>query len=515
MAFGVGTPCFEGGPLLAEYRPTRQPDSLMHILLASSELHPWSKTGGLADAVGALAGAMATAGRRVTVVTPLYRGIRERASKSGAWAEAKWHFDVRLGDRFESGRFWKLIPSAGLEIWFVEHPYFYERAGLYREAQQDYADNAERFLFLSKAALLLARHLPEPPAIIHAHDWQTALLPTLVRQASVEGAWNRPPKTVFTVHNLAFQGSFPPAAWALTNVPASWFHLDSAAHFEWFNFLKAGLTLADALTTVSPTYAHEICTPEYGCGLDGLLRRRVNDLTGILNGVDYAEWNTARNPVLPASFDAAHLGGKAVVKAAIQKELGLPIRADLPLLTNITRLTDQKGSDLLLSALATLLPEGGFQFALLGSGDALLETAYRELALRYPDRMAVRIGFDPGLAHQLEAAADFYVMPSRFEPCGLNQLYSLRYGAVPIVRATGGLQDSVVDAREDAEGATGIKFHEASVPALIQALRKALALHAMPDALAHFRHNGMTADFSWKKSAAKYLTLYDDVLHGP
>lgn len=487
----------------------------MHILLASSELHPWSKTGGLADAVAALAGALAEAGQRVTVVTPLYRGVRERAEKMAGWSAIDWPFDVPLGNHLESGRFWKLTVSARLEIWFVEHPHFYDRASLYQEAERDYVDNPARFLFLSKAALLLARHLPEPPVIIHSHDWQTAVLPTLVRHASIAGAWVRPPKTVFTIHNLAYQGSFLPSAWALTNVPPNWFHLDSAAHYERFNFLKSGLTLADALTTVSPTYAREICTPEYGCGLDGLLRRRVNDLSGILNGVDYVEWNTTRNPVLAAPFDVSNLAGKALGKAAVQRELGLPVRADLPLFANITRLTDQKGADLLLEAWRELLPEGECQFALLGSGDARLETAYRELALRHPDRVAVRIGFDPKLAHRLEAAADFYVMPSRFEPCGLNQLYSLRYGAVPIVRATGGLQDSVVDAREDAERATGIKFHDPSTPALLQALRKALGLYAAPEALAHFRQNGMTADFSWGKSAAKYLALYEEVLHGP
>ena len=318
-----------------------------------------------------------------------------------------------------------------------------------------------------------------------------------------------------TVHNLAYQGWFPATAFGLANVPPDWFHPNSAEGHGQLNFLKAGLNLADALTTVSPRYSREICTEEFGCGLDGLLRRREYELTGILNGVDYAEWNTTGNPALKHAYDAGHLAGKAAGKADLQKELGLPQRADVPLFANITRLTDQKGADLLHEALGTLLSEGAvLQFALLGSGDPLLEAAYRSLAALHPAQVAARIGFDPGLAQRLEAGADFYVMPSRFEPCGLNQLYSLRYGTVPIVRATGGLDDSVVDIRESPERATGIKFHDASAAALAHGIRKALALAASPTLLAHYRHNGMTADFSWEKQAKEYVELYEHVLNG-
>lgn len=500
---------------LAGNQPSGERAARMHILLAASELHPWSKTGGLADAVAALGSALGRAGCRVTVVTPLYRGIRKRAEKNGGLMETGWRFDVPMGDALVGGSFCKLTPSPRVEIWFVDHPDYFDRAGLYNQGHVDYPDNAERFLFLCKAALLLARHLPEPPTIVHAHDWQTGLIPLLVRHASLHGAWRNPPKTVFTIHNLAFQGTFPLANWKLTNVPTSWLHLDSAAHYNQVSYLKAGLTLADALTTVSPTYAREICTPEFGMGLDGLLRRRSNELVGILNGVDYSEWNTQSNPALVASYDSTDLGGKALAKVSLQQELGLPVRADLPLVTNITRLTEQKGSDLLLESLRRELPDGRMQFALLGSGDAALEEGYRVLAMDFPHLVAARIGFDPVLAHRLEAAGDFYAMPSRFEPCGLNQMYSLRYGAIPIVRATGGLQDSVVDPREDVELANGIKFHEPSALALGAALRKSLAIYSDPQVLAHFRANGMTADHSWDKAAVKYLALYEDVLHGP
>lgn len=484
----------------------------MHVLLAASELHPYSKTGGLADAVGSLGRSLARAGVKVTVVTPLYRGIASRWAVSG---DRAWHFDILLGEKLVSGEFVRHREACGMEVWFVRQDAFFDRAGLYNEGQQDHADNASRFLFLSKAALMAARHAPERVDVVHAHDWQVGMLPLLVHHARLAGGWSAAPRTLFTIHNLAYQGAFPAPAWLETGLPWSWFHLESAAHGGGVNFLKAGLCLADALSTVSPRYAREICTPEYGCGLDGVLRRREHDLCGILNGVDYGEWNTTSNPSLPHAYDASDLRGKAMDKAALQMELGLAQDHAAPLFANISRLTDQKGCDLILEALGSLLPSEPFQFALLGSGDPVLERSFRDLAARFPGRVAARIGFDPALAHRIEAGSDFYLMPSRFEPCGLNQLYSLRYGTVPVVRATGGLADSVVDARDDAAGATGIHFQEASGAALSWAMRKALALHASPEAMAHYRWNGMNRDFSWESQALEYIRLYGDILHGP
>lgn len=483
----------------------------MHVLLATSELHPFSKTGGLADMVAALARALASAGIKASVVTPLYRGIQQ---KHPGIQPANWRFSVPLGDGLAEGAFYRLDPEPGLTFWFVEHDGFYNRPGLYNEGGRDYTDNAARFLFLTKASLLLARHLPDPPRIVHGHDWQTGLLPLMLHHARVAGGWPSAPRSIFTIHNLAYQGWFPESAWALTGIPGGWFHLESARHHGFLNCLKGALTQSDAITTVSPTYAREILTQEYGCGLEGVLFKRYNDLTGILNGVDYAEWNTTSNPALPAGYSVTDLAGKNACKAALQKDLGLPVRDDVPLFSNITRLTDQKGSELILAALAVLLREGAsLQFALLGSGDKALEQGYRDLAARFPRQVAARIGFDPALAHLMEAGADYYLMPSRFEPCGLNQLYSLRYGAIPVVRATGGLQDSVVDAREDAAHATGIKFHTYDVAALAQAIRKALGVWAEPAWLAHMRRNGMSADFSWEKQAIEYLSLYHEVAH--
>ncbi len=484
----------------------------MHVLLASSELHPFSKTGGLADAVAALAQAVGRAGWQVSVVTPLYRGVAARAP---GLRPAGWKFDIPLGPRLVSGEFWRLDPHPNLTYWFVDQPGFFDRPALYNEADRDYPDNAARFLYLTKAAALLARHHPVPPSILHGHDWQVGLLPLFLHHDRIARGRLTGPRTVFTIHNLAYQGSFPVETWQLTNLPWSWFHLESAAHHGHLNFLKGALSLADGLTTVSPRYAEEICTRQYGCGLEGVLRRRGHDLTGILNGVDYSEWNTTSNPALPHAYDAFHLAGKAANKATLQHELGLPVRSDVPLFGNITRLTDQKGCDLVLEALDRLLPDEPIQFVLLGNGDTDLAEAYRELARRHPRQVVARIGFDARLAHRIEAGCDFYVMPSRFEPCGLNQMYSLRYGTIPIVRATGGLDDSVIDPRADPDLANGIKFSEISAEALEQAWRKALALFADPVALQHFRLNAMTADFSWDRQAQRYLDLYREVLHGP
>ena len=481
----------------------------MHVLLATSELNPYSKTGGLADMVSALAGSVARSGIRVSVVTPLYRGI---AAAHPGIDPTPWRLTVPMGGSLVEGRFHRREVAPNLTLWFVEQPGFFNRSGLYAEGIMDHADNAARFLFLSRAALMLARHLPDPPRILHCHDWQTGLIPLLLRHAQVHEGWAQAPRTVFTIHNLAFQGSFPASGWGLTGLPSNWLHLESALHFDRINFMKAALTQAHAITTVSPTYAREILTPEHGCGLEGLLLKRYKDLSGILNGVDTEEWSPESDPALPARFSAADPTGKADCKAALQRELDLPQAAGVPLLANISRLTDQKGSSLIIEAVRLLIGAGeSLQLAVLGSGERALENAFRNLAQRFPDRVAARIGFDPGLSHRIEAGADFYLMPSRFEPCGLNQLYSLRYGAIPVVRATGGLQDSVVDPREDAARATGIKFTPYTAESLQRAILKALALWQEPAWLRHIRHNGMTADFSWEKQSAEYIALYESV----
>lgn len=482
-------------------------DAGMRILLASSEVQPFSKTGGLADMVGALGRALTRAGHEVIVVTPLYRVVRENVP---GLRKVNWRFDVQLGWRQTEGALWELTRRGQPRILFVEHAGYFDRPGIYLENNLSYADNAERYIFFSHCVTNLARYLPEPPEVVHVHDWQTALVPALIRHQAETG-WTHPPRVCLTIHNLAYQGVFPADAFSLTGLPGEYFQPSGLEYFGYLNCLKAGIAYADLITTVSPRYAREICTEEQGCGLDGFLRLRQDRLVGILNGVDYREWNTSKNPHLFKAYSVGRLAGKAVNKAELQKLVGLPVDASIPVFGNISRLAEQKGVDIQLAALSEML-NTNLQFVVLGSGSPEYERGYRELARRFPDKVAVRIGYDETLAHRIEAGADFFLMPSRFEPCGLNQMYSLRYGTIPLVRATGGLDDSVVDWTENPEQATGIKFTEYSARALARAMRKALVLFSQPELLHRCRQNAMRADFSWDKTVEEYLKIYQGQL---
>jgi starch synthase len=478
----------------------------MNILLASSEVFPFSKTGGLADMVGSLAGALAKAGHEARVVTPLYRGIRE---KFPAMRRVDWYFNQPVGLRFVQAELWELDVARGLKIYFVDQPGYFNRAGIYHEHNISYADNAERYIFFSKCVVHLARYLSWRPDVIHVHDWQVGLVPTLVLQQKQEG-WGNPPATCLTIHNLAYQGVFPESAFALTNLPESYFHTEGAEFFGLLNCLKAGIAYADFITTVSPRYAGEITTEEFGCGLDGLLRRRQKDLAGILNGVDYAEWNTTKNPHLFKPYSLGRMAGKKVNKLNLQKLVGLPADESVPLFGTISRLAEQKGVDIQLGALSEML-NTKMQFVLLGSGSPEYERGYREIARHFPGKVAVRFGYDETLAHRIEAGGDFFLMPSRFEPCGLNQMYSLRYGTIPIVRATGGLDDSVVDWTQNPKLATGIKFSEYTSRSLAKAIRKALVLFNQPKLLQVCQRNAMKADYSWDKTVKAFVGIYKKV----
>jgi starch synthase len=476
----------------------------MKILLASSEVHPFSKTGGLADMVGALGKALARAGHETRIVTPLFRGIREKYPQI---RRVDWWFDLPLGARRVQAELWSLEIENGPLVYFIHQPEFYQRAGLYETNDLSYPDNAERFIFFSKCIAHLARYLPWRPDLVHINDWQTGLVPALIWQQQHAEGWGNPPPTCLTIHNLAYQGVFPPGAFVLTNLPGEFFTIECAEFYGQLNCLKAGIVFADAIATVSPRYAREIMTEEFGCALDGLLRQRQNRLFGILNGVDHEEWNPATDPLLPQTFSIKRPAGKTACKLALQNELGLPETADTPLFGTISRLAEQKGVDIQLGALAEML-SADIQFVQLGSGTWAYARGYYELARRFPSKVAVRVGYDEGLAHRIEAGCDFYLMPSRFEPSGLNQMYSLCYGTIPIVRAVGGLDDSVIDFSQDAARANGIKFREYSSRALAKAIRKALALYRHPDLLRHFRRNAMKSDFSWDRTVAEYLKVY-------
>jgi starch synthase len=476
----------------------------MKLMLASGEVHPYSKSGGLGDMVAALAKALGRAGHEVSLVTPLYRGI---AAKFPEVARFDYHIDVPLGaERRQAGVF-TVRPSEGVTVYFVDAPEFFDRAGLYGEDYRDYPDNARRFVFFSKCVAHLARYLTSPPELVHVHDWQVGLVPALIRHAQAAEGWFDAPRTVLTIHNLAYQGVFPRSDFALTNLPESFFAPGGVEFYGRLNCLKGAISLADRLTTVSPRYAREITTPEFGCHLDAVLRERQGALAGILNGVDYDEWNTAANPYIPHPYSAKELTGKAEMKAELQAEFSLPVSAKVPLFASVTRLVDQKGVDLLLGALEEMV-SADLQFVLLGSGSPELQAAYSNLAMRNRRKIGVRIGFDQALSHRIEAGADFFLMPSRFEPCGLNQMYSLRYGAIPVVRATGGLDDTVVDLAEDGKRANGIKFREASARALARAMRKALVLFGTPPLRQLVQVAGMKVDFSWERTAAHYEKVY-------
>lgn len=476
----------------------------MNILLATSECFPYSKTGGLADMAGALGKALGADGHVVHIVTPLYRGIRE---KFPGIIREEMRIPVQLGSRIVDADIWSVEPSPNLKVLFVDNPEFYDRPHLYTEGGRDYPDNAARFIFLSKCVAFLAHKLPLPPDVVHVHDWQVGLVPILIQHQALITGETRVPATVLTIHNLAYQGVFPYSDYQLTNLPNEYFTSEGIEFYLQMNCLKAGIVYADMITTVSPRYAREITTELYGCGLDGVLRSRHDRLVGILNGVDYGEWNTDHNKFLSFPYNAENFAGKAAQKRALQEEMGLPLNPNAPLFGTVSRLAEQKGVDILISALEEML-SSPLQFVLLGSGDPPFERAFRALAERHPDKVAIKIGYDHALAHRIEAACDFFLMPSRFEPCGLNQMYSLRYGTVPIVRVTGGLDDSVVDISEDPEIADGIKFTEYSSRALVKAIRKALVLFEDRELLEHYRHNGMNVDFSWEHTTRDYEEVF-------
>ena len=455
--------------------------------------------------VGALAKALGRAGHRVGVVTPLYRGIREKFPKL-FWFD--YQLRLPLGGELVSAQIFTAEPSEGVTIYFIDCPRFFDRAGLYNEDNHDYADNAVRFIYFSKCAAHLARYLSWQPEIVHLHDWQAALIPLLVRHQHEHDGWTGPLRTCLTIHNLGYQGNFPRDAYKLTNLPWDYFKPHGAEFWGHFNLLKTGISFADLLTTVSPRYAREITTPELGCGLDSALRLRQQSLIGILNGVDYEEWNTSHNPHLRHPFSAADLAGKAATKAELQKEFGLAEAGRVPLFGSITRLAHQKGIDIALGALEEML-SSEMQFVLLGSGDPGFENGFRRLAKRFKGKVGIRIGFSQSLAHRIEAGCDFFLMPSKYEPCGLNQMYSLRYGTIPIVRVTGGLDDTVIDLAENARTANGIKFTNYSSRALAKAIRKALVLYQTSELLDLIRGNAMLADFSWDRTCQEYIREFE------
>ena len=464
----------------------------MRILQATSEFHPYSKTGGLADMVAGLSGALVEQGHEITVATPLYRGIDDELNNL---KPLEREHQITLGKKNFPGRWWKTRADSGVTVLFLENKEFFDRAGLYMENGEGYWDNPERFMFLSKAVTELSADFD----VVHVHDWQTAFVPMLLKF----GSKKKMPGTMFTIHNLAYQGMCEGNRFEISNLPQRYFKREGPDYWGSLNFLKAGLHYADAITTVSPQYAKEILTPEFGEGMDGVLRSRKNDLTGVLNGVDYGEWRTIGNPNLPTDYSSEDLPGKKACKKAVMDELGLEC-SHLPLFGIVSRFAEQKGIGLLADTIEPFLDAKQLQLVVLGEGDPELVDRLIRIHNSFPDLASVQVGYNAGLAHRIEAGSDFFLMPSRFEPCGLNQMYSLRYGSIPVAHAVGGLVDTIRDKPTELGLANGIKFNQFTNEAFRAAILSAIDIHSDQEKLENMIKTGIRDDFSWHKSAQIY-----------
>jgi starch synthase len=465
---------------------------MSRILMVTAEAAPFAKTGGLADVLGALPKALAQLGEEVAVLMPRY----DVAKIPGA--ERIWNaMPIVLGP-FRYTAAIDQVVQGGVRYMFVDCPTFYSRGDIYG----NFGDNHLRFALLNLAAVHIARHIFRAD-IFHGHDWPAGLLPVYLRENFGDDPTFFGAKSVLTIHNLGYQGNFPAHLLGDLGLDLNLFHSEGLEFWGQVSFMKAGILWSDAITTVSPTYAREIQTPEYGYSMDGLLRPRSAKITGILNGADYTEWNPGTDPHIPKTYSAKNLAGKRTTKKALLEELGLPVQLDRMLIGIVSRFADQKGLDL-IAAIAKDLTEENVAVVALGSGDARFEEMFRELSRDFPETFAAHIGYDNALAHRIEAGADAFLMPSRYEPCGLSQLYSLRYGTVPIVRATGGLDDTV-------EPETGFKFGDYSPAALLGAIREALAVWKDQKAWQSLIRRGMAKDFSWDASAREYKKLYESL----
>lgn len=474
----------------------------MKIAMIASEAGPFAKTGGLADVLGTLSPALERLGDQVTVILPAYRSVLRGEF---ALQETGMTLSVPVSARQEQAAVLRTSIGKSVTVYLVRADKYFDRDFLYGTPTQDYTDNAERFVFFCRAALeILAA---EPVDILHAHDWQAALTLVFLKTQAPRYRATAGAKTVFTVHNLAFQGIFSPLDWHLLNLESAFFTPQFLEYYGNINFLKGALVFADKLTTVSPTYAQEIMTPEQGFGLEGVLRQRAGDLVGILNGINDSQWNPWTDPLIKHHYGGNSLTTKRRCKTALRQRVGLPDKPDTPIFAMISRLTAQKGLDLVETVFPELM-ERDLQFILLGNGEPRYEQFFRAAALQYPERVAVRIGFDERLAHEIEAGADLFLMPSHFEPCGLNQMFSLKYGTIPIVRAVGGLKDSVQDYDPENNSGTGLVFTDYSAAAMLAAIDRGLSAYDDKKNWTALRRRAMAMDFSWERSAQLYRDLY-------
>jgi starch synthase len=491
-------------------------DRPLRIVLAASEAVPFSKTGGLADVTGALARSLDQLGHDVTVIVPDYIQLRQNSTRLPPIAESGLLITIPMPDRNLTASInWTLLPGTNVRVLLVRQPEYFDRPSPYQENGRGYADNCARFCFFSRVVMEVSRQMLLRPDIIHCNDWQTGIIPALLNTQYARVPGFEHTASVMTLHNMAFQGRFWHFDTPLTGIDWKYFNMHHLEAWGDLNLLKAGIAFADQVTTVSPTYADEICEADGGYGLEGILRHRRPDLVGILNGIDTDEWNPETDQFLPARYSAQAVDpGKACCKAHLQARMQLPQRTDVPLLGMVSRMSDQKGFDLIVGAAERLLRQD-LQLAFLGTGDPHYEHLVRDLSRRFPDKVAAEIGFDESLAHQIEGGADIFMMPSRFEPCGLNQMYSLRYGTVPIVRKVGGLADSVIDYDPHApalDTANGFVFSDYTPERFASTVERAIETRKSGDVWRRLMSNGMNIDWSWSRSAQKYVDVYRTAL---
>jgi starch synthase len=479
------------------------------VLFASSEIAPFAKTGGLADVCEALPKALVPLGVQPALVLPYYRIVKE-----GKWNVEKAITDlpVRLGDAEIKADILQGWLNEEIPVFFVQHDEFFDRPYLYGTPKGDYEDNAQRFAFFSRAVFALSEALDQQWDVIHCHDWQAALIPVYLNTAFSGHQFFSKTRSLLTIHNLGYQGIFPYEIFPMLGLPPHLFSMEWLEFWGKVNLLKGGIIFADQITTVSPTYAKEIQTPEFGYGLEGVLKDQTAKLTGILNGVDYAQWNPADDPHLPVHYTPDKVEGKVICKKDLLKRCGLsPDLMEKPLLGMISRLAGQKGLDILSQVVERMMAEG-IGLVILGAGEEKYERLLTKMAKKYPKQMSVTIAFDESLAHQIEAGCDIYLMPSLYEPCGLNQMYSLKYGTIPVVRKTGGLADTVVEVNVRKRKGTGFLFSAYDPNALWKAIEKALICFADKERWGELIHQAMAQDFSWSRSAGEYLKLYQRLM---
>jgi len=471
------------------------------IAIVAAEMTPYAKVGGLADVIGSLPSALATEGAEVCVVIPGYRSAVQKLNTEPVGGE----MSVKMDAERKPFRVLRATHN-DVSVYLIDHPAYFDRDGIYGE-RRDYPDNLQRFVFFGRAAAETLAELLRPD-VVHAHDWHCAVLPIVMRADSEMRRRLAHTGSLFTIHNLAFQGIFEPAKFALLNIDRSFFSIDCLEFHGRINLVKGAVALADAASTVSPTYAREVTNdPELGFGLEGVLRAKGDRFVGILNGADYNEWNPATDQFIAARYNGEDWAGKAICAQDLRQRIDLPPSRQQPLAGMVTRMTPQKGFDLLVDALPDLMASN-LQLVILGSGDPAMQDHFKAAEKLYPNQLRTIIGFDNDLAHKIQAGCDMFLMPSRFEPCGLTQMYALKYGTVPVVRATGGLADTISEFDPESGRGNGFTFREYRAEQLVAACRRAVAIYRQRELWSHLMGNGFAADFSWRVAARHYLELF-------